>query len=257
MNAASLWLLPSLFGTLTVPGPIEYRSGEVVCEGYLATPPGKQRRPVVLIVHAWGGLGEFEKSRARALASLGYAAFCVDIYGKGVRPTEQAEKGKLAGKYKTDRALYRSRLMSAVKVAQAAPWAKASSIGAIGYCFGGTGVLELARMGAPVKAVVSFHGGLDANAQVQTASPIRTHVFVAHGAADPFVPPAQVNDFMAEMLKAQAPLTFASYPGAVHSFTEPAAGNDPSRGAAYDRTADQESWSATRTFLSRHLGGQR
>lgn len=237
--------------------PLLYRSQDVVCEGYLALPKGKGPHPLVLVVHAWGGLGAYERSRADMLTSMGYAAFAVDIYGKGIRPTDRSERGRLAGQYKADRALYRSRLNSALKVVAASSWADTARVGAIGYCFGGTGVLELARMGAPVRAVVSFHGGLDASPKVPTAQTIQTHVMVAHGAADPFVPPTQVNDFMGEMLKSQAPLTFVSYPGAVHSFTEKEAGNNPAMGAAYDARADKESWAAMTTFFAGHLGGKR
>lgn len=227
---------------------VEYRDGDVVLEGYWVKPRQDVVAPVVLVVHQWGGLGPYEKGRADGLARMGYAALAVDIYGKGVRPTAQAEKAAQAGKFKGDRALFRSRLMAGLEFARSQPGVHGDRVAAIGYCFGGTGVLELARMGAPVKGVVSFHGGLD-KGNAETVSPMAAKVLVLHGADDPFVPEKDIAAFMAEMRGARADWQMVSYGNAVHSFTEEAAGNDNSRGAAYNREADLRSWEAMQAFL--------
>ncbi len=232
---------------------VVYGEGDPKLEGFLVTDDAwRGPRPVVLIIHDWNGLGDYEKKRARMIAQLGYVAFAVDIYGQGVRPTQQADMARLSGTYKRDRELYRRRLQSALDFIVDQREVDRRRIAAIGYCFGGTGALELARMGAPVRGVVSFHGGLDASA-LATVSPMKTEVLVCHGADDPFVPPAQVAAFREEMRKARAKMIFEAYPGAVHSFTDPEAGNDPKRGAAYNKAADEKSWNTMRAFLARVL----
>jgi dienelactone hydrolase len=228
---------------------VEYRDGEQVLEGYLAydeAKPGK--RPAVLIVHDWKGVGPYVKQRADQLAKLGYLAFAVDIYGKGVRPQTAEAAGALAGTYKQDRALFRSRLLSGYRAMLASPQADATRTAAIGYCFGGTGVLELARSGADVQGVVSFHGGLDSPALADGKN-IKAKVLILHGAEDPFVPAKDVDAFLAEMRAAKVDWQMISYGGAVHSFTNPEVGNDASTGAAYNASADRRSWGAMRQFF--------
>ncbi len=140
---------------------IEYSDGQTKFEGFVAFDPAKtsQGAPGVLVVHQWLGLTDYEKSRCQQLAELGYVAFALDIYGKGVRPSGVQEAGKFAGQYKSDRGLYRKRLNLGLEQLKAQAGVNKSQIAAIGYCFGGTGVLELARSGADVAGVVSFHGG--------------------------------------------------------------------------------------------------
>jgi dienelactone hydrolase len=228
---------------------VEYRDGEQVLEGYLAydeAKPGK--RPAVLIVHDWKGVGPYVKRRADQLAKLGYLAFAVDVYGKGVRPQTAEAAGVQAGIYKRDRALLRSRLLAGYRAMLASPQADATRTAAIGYCFGGTGVLELARSGADVQGVVSFHGGLDSPAPADGKN-IKAKVLILHGAEDPFVPVKDVDAFLAEMRAANVDWQMISYGGAVHSFSNPEAGNDASAGAAYDAAADRRSWAAMRQFL--------
>lgn len=228
---------------------IEYKEGSTTLEGYLSMPPKPAKsNPAVLIVHAWGGIGKHERATADKLAGMGYVAFCADIYGKGVRPTEVAERGKLAGSFKSDRALFRKRLIAGLNAMKAVRGVDKNRTAAIGYCFGGTGVLELARMNAPVRGVVSFHGGLD-KGNLDTMDMIRPKVLVCHGADDPFVPPAQVEAFQKEFGVSGADFMFVSYPGAVHSFTDPEAGNDPKRGAAFDASASEKSWEEMSKFL--------
>lgn len=228
---------------------IEYTSGGQTFEGFLAyDDAAKLPRPGVLIVHQWKGLTDYEQKRAEMLAKLGYVAFCADIYGKGIRPTEVKEASALAGKYKGDRALYRERLKAALDVLAAQPQVEKSKLAAMGYCFGGTGALEVARSGAPVRGVVSFHGGLGTPTPTD-AKAIKGRVLVLHGADDPFVPPAEVDAFKKEMAEAEVGYEFVAYAGAVHSFTHWTAGDDASKGAAYNKAADEQSWEAMQKFL--------
>lgn len=231
---------------------VEYKVGGVVCEGWKVLDSAKQGpRPAVLIVHQWTGLTDYEKMRARMLAELGYAVFAADIYGKGVRPVPPAA-GREAGKYKSDRSLYRARLNAALDVMRKDPQTDPSRMAAIGYCFGGTGVLELARSGADVKAVVSFHGGLDSPAPAD-GKKIKCRVLALHGADDPFVPAKDVAAFEAEMKSAGVDYQLVKYPGAVHAFTQKMAGSDNSKGAAYNAEADAKSWAAMKKFLAESL----
>jgi dienelactone hydrolase len=226
---------------------VDYKDGPVALEGYVSKPMQDVVAPGVLIVHQWGGLTSYEKMRADMLAKQGYVAFAVDIYGKGVRPTG-AERGQLAGKYKGDRSLFRSRLMAGLKAIREVPGVDKDQIAIIGYCFGGTGALELARMGADIKGAVSFHGGLEGG-KPEEAKNIKAKILVCNGADDPFVPPAQIADFLAEMRAGNVDYSFINYGNSVHSFTQPDAGNDPSRGAAYNPDADRRSWVALTDFL--------
>jgi dienelactone hydrolase len=246
---ASLWTgLGALAGIQTK--VVEYSIGDQKFEGFLAyNDAAGGPKPGVLIVHQWKGLGDYEKKRAEMLAELGYVAFCADIYGKGVRPTEVKDASALAGKYKEDRALYRQRLKAALEVMAKQPQVQAGQLAAIGYCFGGTGALEVARSGADVRGVVSFHGGLGSPAPAD-AKAIKGRVLVLHGADDPFVPPAEVAAFKKEMEEAKVNHEFVAYPGAVHSFTHWTAGSDASKGSAYNKEADEKSWAALQAFLT-------
>lgn len=141
---------------------VEYKEGSTTLEGFLAyNDTVKSKAPGVVIVHDWMGLAENSKNRARQMAELGYVAFAADIYGKGSRPKDAKEAGEFAGKYKGDRKLLRARAMAALDALKKNPKANPSDIVAMGYCFGGTTVLEMALAGAPLKGVASFHGGLD------------------------------------------------------------------------------------------------
>ncbi len=233
---------------------VEYKEGDTVLEGYrVADAEAKGTRTGILVVHQWKGLTDFEKGRAEDLARLGYVVLCADVYGKGVRASNPQEAGTLAGVYKKDRALYRRRLGAALECLRGDPEVDRMRIAAIGYCFGGTGVLDLARSGADLRGVVSFHGGLDTPAPASRGS-IRASVLALHGGDDPWVPPAQVAAFEEEMRLSGADWQVTTYGGAVHAFTDPDAGTDPSKGAAYDARADRRSWEAMRNFLLEVLG---
>ncbi|HYQ48136.1 MAG TPA: dienelactone hydrolase family protein [Thermodesulfovibrionales bacterium] len=228
---------------------VEYRDGEALMEGYLVFDDAKQgKRPGVLVVHEWMGLNAYAKKRADQLAELGYVAFAADIYGKGIRPKDTTEAGQFAGRYKSDRKLLRSRVNAALNVLKRNELTDQKRIAAIGYCFGGTTVLELARSGADISGVVSFHGGLDSPTP-EDAKNIKTKVLALHGANDPFVKPQEVAAFQDEMRKAGIDWYFVSYGNAVHSFTNPDSGNDPSKGVAYNEKADARSWKAMKSFF--------
>lgn len=234
---------------------VEYRHGDTVLQGFMAWDDSVEgRRPGVLIVHQWMGLTDYERMRAEQLASLGYVAFAVDVYGKGVRPADTGEAGKLAGTYKKDRALLRARVAAGLEALRASERVDPKRIAAIGYCFGGTAVLELARSGADVAGVVSFHGGLD-SLKPEDGRNVKARVLVLHGADDPYVPEADIAAFQKELRDAKVDWQMVYYSGAVHAFTQKGAGNDPSRGAAYDERADRRSWQAMRAFFDELFGG--
>ena len=227
---------------------VTYRQGETELEGVMVYNGAQTgRRPAVLVVHQWLGLSDYERKRAEMLAELGYAAFCADIYGKGIRPANPGEAGALAGRYKNDRVLLRARVQAALDTMKQQGVVDPAKTAAIGYCFGGTTVLELARAGADTRGVVSFHGGL---ASPTTGRPggIKAAILALHGADDPFVPPAEVTGFEDEMRQAKADWQLVAYGGAVHSFTDwKATGAMP--GAKYDEKADRRSWAAMKQFL--------
>jgi dienelactone hydrolase len=251
--AAALSLLLSPLSAAVTGKAIEYPVGEVLCEGWHAYDDSVAgKRPSILIVHQWTGLTDYEKMRAEMLAKLGYNVFALDIYGKGIRP-QPPESGKEAGKYKENRALFRKRLEAGLQVLRGLPQTDPEKIAAIGYCFGGTGVLELARAGAKIDGIVSFHGGLGTPTP-DDAKQISCEVLVLHGADDPFVPPAEVEGFHREMKATEVKYEFVAYPGAVHAFTQKMAGDDPSKGAAYQAEADAKSWEAMKAFFDRIFG---
>lgn len=228
-----------------------YQQGGVELEGYHAHDDSRTgKRPAVLVIHQWTGLSDYEKRRSHMLAEMGYNVLAADIYGKGIRPQPPAA-GKEAGTYKNDRTLFRARIQAALDTLKADPLTDASRVAVIGYCFGGTGALEAARAGMKVNGVVSFHGGLDAQPGL-TATPgsAMPKILVLHGAADPYVPATQVAAFHKEMDDAKADWQMVFYSGAVHSFTHKEAGDDPSKGAAYQEAADLRSWEAMRAFFA-------
>jgi dienelactone hydrolase len=249
---AALLLVLAAAGAATaaiVTETIHYEHDGVTFEGYLAYDDAiSGPRPGVLIIHQWMGLSANERMRAEKLAELGYVALAGDVYGQGVRPQNTDEASAMTGKFYADRMLFRGRLHAGLTALKEQPLVDRSRCAAIGYCFGGTGVLELARMGAEVAGVVSFHGGLKTSLP---AGPGETagKILVCHGAVDPYVPPAEVQGFVEEMEAAGADYQLIMYADAVHSFTQKEAGDDPSRGAAYQAKADRRSWEHMRVFF--------
>lgn len=229
---------------------IEYRHGDVVLEGYVAYPKdAKGKLPGVLICHQWMGHSPYERMRAEETARLGMVAFALDIYGKGVRPKEVPEAAKLATAYKNDRALLRARGLAGLEALRKVDVCDPSKIAVMGYCFGGTTALEVARSGAEILGAISFHGDLSSPTP-DDAKKIKGKVVAYHGADDPFVPAAQVAAFEEEMRKAGVDWQLVAFGGAVHSFTLKAAGSDNAKGSAYNEKADLRSWEMYRGFLA-------
>ena len=222
--------------------PVEYKMGDQTFEGWFAYPQtAKAKIPGVLMVHNWLGLSDETKKQAERVAKLGVAVFAVDVYGKGVRAKEAKEAIALAGKYKGDRKLFRERLERGLEVLREQKGVDGGQVVAVGYCFGGTGVIELARAGADVKAVVSFHGGLD-SPNPSDGKNIKARVVVLQGADDPYVKASDIVAFQNEMRSHGVDWQMTVYGGAVHSFTDVGAGSDVKTGAAYNKNADERSF---------------
>jgi dienelactone hydrolase len=251
----TLFLLTFTSGAMAkvITQAVEYKQGDAVLQGWLSYDDAvKGRRAAVLLVHDWLGCTDHQKEQVEQLAALGYVALAADVYGKGVRPANSTEAGAEAGKYYKDRALLRSRVRAGYDFLAAQPQADPSRMAVTGYCFGGAGALELARSGAALKAVVTFHGSL-ANPTPDDAKNIQAKVLVLHGADDPFVKQDEVKAFMDEMRTAGRDWQVVQYSGAVHSFTDPRSGTDNSKGAAYNASADKRSWRAMRDFFEETL----
>jgi dienelactone hydrolase len=228
---------------------VEYKLGDVTMIGYAAWDDAIQgQRPGVLVVPEWYGLNDYARSRARQLAQLGYLALAVDMYGNGLVAKDSAEAGKLATALRSDRPLMRARARAALDTLRENPLCDPHRIAAIGYCFGGGVVLELARSGADIAGVASFHGNLD-TPNPEDAKNIKAKVLVLHGADDPHVNATQVANFQQEMRDAKVDWQMIFYGGAVHSFTNPASGDDPSKGVAYNAAADRRSWQTMKDFF--------
>lgn len=228
---------------------VSYKDGDTELEGYLAyDPAAKGKRPAVIVVHEWTGINEYTRKRCEQLAAMGYIAFAADVYGKGIRPSAPQDAGRESAKYRNNRPLMRQRMKAALDWAKKQSNIDSSRIAAIGYCFGGTAVLELARSGATLAGVVSFHGGLS-TPNPQDASNIRSKVLICHGAIDPFVPQEEVDAFMKAMNDAKVDYQFIAYSNAMHSFTNPEAMSFL-KGVAYNEEADKRSWEAMKLFFS-------
>lgn len=247
---------PAMTHAQVVTRSVEYRDGDTVLEGYLAFDPARDQvdgkavqRPAVIVVHEWWGLNDYAKHRARMLAELGYVAFAADIYGKGIVATTPAEAGKLATGYKSDRAALRGRINAALATVKKMANVDPKRVACIGYCFGGTTALELARSGADVAGVVSFHGGLGSPTP-EDAKNIKGRALVLHGDADPFVPQPEIGGFLDEMRSAKVDFQFISFGGVVHSFTNPEADALNMDGAKYNAQADQRSWEYMKSFFN-------
>jgi dienelactone hydrolase len=228
---------------------IEYRHGDSFLEGYLAYDDSMTgKRPGVLVVHEWWGMNDYAKQRIEQLARLGYVAFALDMYGKGKVTTDPKQAGDWAGAFRNDRKLCRSRAAAGLEVLKKRPQVDPARIAAIGYCFGGMVVLEMARGGADLKGVVSFHGSL-ATPKPEDAGNIRGKVLVLHGADDTFESAAEISGFQEEMRRAGVDWQMTYYGGAVHAFTNPDAGKAGIKGVGYNEAADRRSWQAMRSFF--------
>lgn len=229
---------------------VTYTSDSVKLKGYAAYDANKEKAPVILIVHEWWGLNNYAKNRAKQLAEMGYFVFAVDMYGNGKIAENPEEAGKCAMPFYTDPAMANKRIQAALDKIKTYPQADVNNCVAIGYCFGGSMVLNAARAGMPFKGVVSFHGGLAG--LPADKSKLKAQVLVCHGAADKFVADEEVAKFKKEMDSIGANYTFKAYADATHAFTNPDAtanGKKFNLPIAYNKKADNDSWKDFMTFL--------
>ncbi|MDE0480792.1 MAG: dienelactone hydrolase family protein [Gammaproteobacteria bacterium] len=228
---------------------LDYNDGETVLEGYVAYEESDTQKPLVLVAHDWTGRREFACKAAERVAGLGYVGFALDMYGKGIFGSDGDTAGNsaLMGPYAADRALLRRRIRAALVAGRNVPQVKAAQVAAMGYCFGGMCVLELARSGADVLGVVSIHGIFAPGGAPNEE--IRARVLCLHGHDDPMVPPEQVLAFQQEMSEAGADWQVHSYGGTMHAFTNPKA-NDPDFGAVYNADAERRAYRSLENFLA-------
>lgn len=233
---------------------LEHDGGDgATCEAYVACEDGGEaKRPCVLVAHAWAGQTDAERGKAEELAGLGYVGVALDVYGKGVRGEPAGDNSALMAPFLADRAMLRRRLLAGVEAARAHPRVDPDRIAAIGYCFGGLCVLDLARASAPgLRGVVSLHGVL-APPRLGPQQRIGAKALVLHGWADPMAPPDDVLALAAELTDAGADWQLHAYGHALHAFTF-AGANFPERGIKYDAAADRRSGAAMRYFLEEVL----
>jgi dienelactone hydrolase len=233
---------------------IDYHSDTASLRGYLAFDESVSvRRPGVLVFHEGLGLGDFAMARARMLAELGYVAFAADMYGDRRQARNLQEVAHLVGEMRNDPQMLRDRGHAALEALSALPQVDATRLAAVGFCFGGTVVLELARGGADLKAVVSFHGVL-ATKMPAAAGKVKASVLVCTGADDPLAPPEQVRAFEDEMRAAKVKdWQVISYGNTLHGFTNPAADGSMLRTALYNAQADRRSWASMRGLFDEVL----
>lgn len=227
---------------------VEYHDGDTLLEGYFAyNDSTNEKQPAVLICHDWSGKNEFACQKANKIAELGYVGFALDMYGKGKIGTTKEEKSALMQPLVQNRHQLQQRILAALAAVKKIDTVDHSRIGAIGFCFGGLCVLDLARSGADVKGVVSFHGLLNAPEDTIT-SPIKAKILALHGYDDPMVTPDHIMQFADEMTAAKVDWQLHMYGNTMHAFTNPQA-NDPGFGTVYDKQADHRSWIAMREFF--------
>jgi dienelactone hydrolase len=227
---------------------VEYKHEDTVLEGFLAYDDTvKGKRPGVLVVHEWWGLNDYVRMRVDKLAKLGYVAFALDMYGRGIW-TDQASKAQELSGHLRGKPILRQRALEGLEILRKNERVDPTKIAAIGYCFGGTTVLELAYSGADIAGVVSFHGGLT-TPKAEDMSRIQAKILVLHGANDAFIPPEKIAAFQEGVGKAGADWQMIYYGGAVHSFTNPAADKKNINGLAYSPSADKRSWKHMQLFF--------
>lgn len=231
---------------------VTYQVGDTTLVGYIAYDANQEgKRPGVLVVHEWWGHNEYVRTRAHMLARLGYTAMALDMYGQGKEASHPDDAQQFMSEVAGNMDLMQQRFTAAEQVLRHHETTNPDQIAAIGYCFGGAVVLNMARQGADLEGVASFHGNL-ATEDPAEARDIQADILVLHGADDPFVPEEQIEAFKSEMEAANADYEFIAYPGAVHSFTNPNAtvmGERFDMPLAYDESADEQSWEALKQFL--------
>ncbi|MEO5564161.1 MAG: dienelactone hydrolase family protein [Chitinophagaceae bacterium] len=230
---------------------ITYTGDSTTMNGFVVYDENKEgTRPAVLVVHEWWGLTDYPKMRARELAKLGYVAMAIDMFGDGKQADNPDSAGKLAMPFYQDHQMAKRRFDAALAKLKTYSQVDQNKIAAIGYCFGGSQVLNMAKLGDDLAGVVSFHGGLEgvpANKEL-----LKANILVCHGADDKFVPQAQVDQFRKQLDSIGAKYTFKVYPGATHAFTNPKAtevGQKFNMQIAYNAAADTASWNEMKSFF--------
>ena len=244
--------LPPIASAEVTGKEVSYTAGDTTLKGYLAMDESDTtKRPAVLVVHEWWGHNDYARKRAEMLAELGYVALAVDMYGDGKTAEHPKDAGAFAGAVMKDMEAGEARFRAALEFVQAQPQVDPEQVAAIGYCFGGSIVLHMARIGMDLDAVASFHGNLSPKAEAKEGQ-VKARILVCHGEADSFIPAEQVEAFQREMNDAGADYRFESYPDAVHGFTNPGAtelGEKFEINLAYQEAADQKSWASLQALL--------
>ena len=248
LGTISCFLTVALHSSQDNTSNVDYKHGDTVLQGYLAKPKAGNDalKPGILIIHDWDGVTEYERKRAQQLADLGFVAFAADIYGKENRPKNAQDNSRMASIFYSDQQLFRDRLKAGLDALKATPGVDPNRVAAIGYCFGGAGVLELARTGADIKGVVSFHGSLQTKMPVQEGV-VKAKVMVIHAAQDPSVKRAQLDAFLDEMRDAKVDYQLVVYNLNTHPFTV-------FGGSGYNADADRRSWKAMQDFFAEIFG---
>ncbi len=229
---------------------VNYLDGDVQLQGFFAFDDEKKERlPTVIISHAWAGRNAFVEEKALKLAEQGYFAFALDMYGQGVVGSDNDECAALMQPFMDDRSLLLRRMQAALYAVKLLPWVDDKNIAAIGFCFGGLCVLDLARSGEDIKGVVSFHGLLNPPAEKVIEQQIKAKVLIVNGADDPMVSEQQISALQQEFTEAGADWQFHNYGHTMHAFTNPVA-NDPDFGTVYQADADRRSWQAMKNFFT-------
>ncbi len=232
---------------------VTYSANGTTLKGYIAHPAaGGGKRPGVLVVHEWWGNNDYTRKRADMLAQLGYVALALDMYGDGKIATHPKDAGTFSGAVRKDMETAEKRFRAAMSLLKSQSDVDGSRIAAIGYCFGGGIVLEMARRGVDLDGVVSFHGSLPTQTPAK-AGGVKAKVLVLNGEADTFIKPEHIDAFKKEMAAASVDYRFINYPGAVHAFTNPDATENGKKfniPLAYDANADKQSWDEMQRFLA-------
>lgn len=254
--AFALMLASPLLRAELVTEVVSYQAGDATMKGYIAYDDKVEgKRPGVLVVHEWWGHNDYARKRAEMLAELGYTALAVDMYGDGQTAGHPKEAGKFAGTIRKNLPLMKERFMAALETLKGHATVAADDTAAIGYCFGGGVVLEMARQGVELDGVASFHGSLGASTPAQPGM-VKAEILVANGAADPMTTTAQIDAFEAEMDAAGVKYELHNYEGVQHSFTNPDADKFAAEfdlPLAYDKEADEDSWAKLQAFLKRNF----
>lgn len=234
---------------------ITYKHGDTKLKGYLAYDDAIEKsRPGVLVVHEWWGHNDYARKRTEMLAELGYVAFTVDMYGDGKKAEHPEDAGAFSSQVMSNiDGILKPRFLAGLEFLRSQPQVDPDNVAAIGYCFGGSTVLHMARLGVDLKGVVSFHGGLSTQSPAQKGK-VKAKVLVCHGAADNFAPLKQIEAFKKEMETAEVDYIFNSYEGAKHSFTNPEADKFAEKfglGIAYNKQADEQSWNDMQEFFEK------